>query len=198
MFTGASVTPRAMPPSKSSIFGWRVVNAVTAARSSSGECTSGAPVSIRRSYVVQSSASAQAAVTAPLSTIHGSRPRSVSPVAIRQTSPSAQGYTRGVTSVLSWSTVPLRSMSLPSMAWAIIAFRPVQKTAACTDTSTNWASPVASRRSWATSAPSALSTAAWCQVWGTVMRTGRRSGSPLSAIAPPIAASVRSVAWWWA
>ena len=30
------------------------------------------------------------------------------------------------------------------------------------------------------------------------MRTGRRSGSPLSAIAPPIAASVRSVARWWA
>ncbi len=117
-------------------------------------------------------------------------------MAIRQTSPSAHGYTSGVTSVLSCSTVPLRSMFRPSMACEIIAFRPVQNTAACTDTSTNWASPVATRRAWATSAPAALSAAAWCHVCGTVMRTGRRSGSPLSAIAPPIAASVRSVAWW--
>ena len=92
--------------------------------------------------------------------------------------------------------MPLRSMSRPWMAWAIIALRPVQNTAACTDTSTNWASPVCRRRSWATIAPSAPSTAAWYQVWGTVMRTGRRSGSPLSAIEPPIAASVRSVARW--
>ena len=34
-----------------------------------------------------------------------------------------------------------------------MALRPVQKTAACTDTSTNWASPVATRRAWATRAP---------------------------------------------
>ena len=142
----------------------------------------------------QSSPSTQSAVTAPLSTIQGSRPRTVSPVATRHTSPSAHGYTSGVTSVLSCRTVPLRSMSLPSMAWAIIACRPVQNTAAWTDTSTNCASPVSSRHWWATSAPTALSAAAWCHVWGTVMRNGRRSGSPLSAIAPPIAARVRSVA----
>ena len=39
-------------------------------------------MSIRTSYVVQSSASAQSAVTAPLSTIQGSSPPTVSPVAI--------------------------------------------------------------------------------------------------------------------
>ena len=33
-------------------------------------------------------------------------------------------------------------MFRPWMAWAIIAFSPVQNTAACTDTSTNCASPV--------------------------------------------------------
>ena len=70
-------------------------------------------------------------------------------------------------------------MFWPWIAWAIIALSPVQNTAACTETSTNCASPVASRRWCATSAASALSTAAWCQVCGTVMRTGRRSGSPL-------------------
>ncbi len=85
-------------------------------------------------------------------------------------------------------------MSRPWMAWATIALSPVQNTAAWTDTSTNWASPVATRRWWATSAPSALSAAAWYHVCGTVIRTGRRSGSPLRAIAPPIAAIVRSVA----
>ena len=85
-------------------------------------------------------------------------------------------------------------MFWPSIAEAIIACSPVQNTAACTETSTNCASPVSRRRSWATSAPSALSAAAWCHVWGTVMRTGRRSASPLSAIDPPIADSVRSVA----
>ena len=90
----------------------------------------------------------------------------------------------------------MRSMSLPSMAWAIIACSPVQNTAAWTETSTNCASPVSRRHWWATSAPTALSAAAWCHVWGTVTRSGRRSGSPLSAIAPPIAASVRSVAAW--
>uniref|UniRef100_A0A6J7P8T5 Unannotated protein n=1 Tax=freshwater metagenome TaxID=449393 RepID=A0A6J7P8T5_9ZZZZ len=113
---------------------------------------------------------------------------------MRHTSPSAQGYTSGVVSVESCSTVPLRSMFRPWMACEIIACRPVQNTDACTEVSTNWASPVFSRRKWATIAPSALSADAWYQVCGTVMRKGRRSVSPLTAIAPPIAASVRSVA----
>ena len=48
-----------------------------------------------------------------VSAIHGTRPTRVAEVATRQTSPSAQGYTSGVVSVLSWSTVPKRSMFRP-------------------------------------------------------------------------------------
>ena len=59
---------------------------------------------------------AHSSVTAPLAIIHGISPTSVADVAIRQTSPSAHGYTSGVTSVLSCSTVPLRSMFRPSIA----------------------------------------------------------------------------------
>ena len=49
--------------------------------------------------------------------------------------------------------MPLRSMLRPWIGWAVIALSPVQNTAAWTETSTNWASPVSRRRSLATSAP---------------------------------------------
>ena len=91
VLTGASVTPRAMPPSNSSIFVWRIVNSVITARTSASWWTSASDVSIRASYVVQSSASAHSWVTTPLSSIHGISPTSRAPVAMRQTSPSAQG-----------------------------------------------------------------------------------------------------------
>ena len=48
-------------------------------------------VSIRASYVAQFSWAAHSAVTAPLSTIHGTMPTSVADVAISTTSPSAHG-----------------------------------------------------------------------------------------------------------
>ena len=49
VLTGASVTPRAMPPSNSSIFVCRIVKSVITARMSSGWWTSASTVSIRAS-----------------------------------------------------------------------------------------------------------------------------------------------------
>jgi hypothetical protein len=91
VFTGASVTPRARPPSNSSALLWDRVNAMTASRVSSSEWASAPPVRNRASYVAQSSAAAHSRVTTPLSTIHGISPTSVAEVAMSTTSPSAHG-----------------------------------------------------------------------------------------------------------
>ena len=62
------------------------------------------------------------------------------------------------------------------------------------ETSTNCASPVERTRACARSAATAASAPAWRQTWGTVTRTGARSGTPCSATGPPSAAMVRSLA----
>jgi hypothetical protein len=98
------------------------------ARTSSAVCATGSPAPLRISQVSQSSAAAQSEDTLPASTIQGTSCSSVARVAISTTSPSAQGYTRGTLPVESCSMVPLRSMSRPMIACAIIACSPVQNT----------------------------------------------------------------------
>ena len=91
VFTGAIVTLRAMPPSNSSCLESRCRNTTIFSRTSSSGITRSSVVSIRASYVAQFSWAAHSAVTAPLSTIHGTMPVSVADVAISTTSPSAHG-----------------------------------------------------------------------------------------------------------
>ncbi len=91
VFTGAIVTLRAMPPSNSSCFECVARNTTICSRTSSNGMTRSSVVSMRASYVAQFSWAAHSAVTAPLSTIHGTMPTSVADVAISTTSPSAHG-----------------------------------------------------------------------------------------------------------
>ena len=68
------------------------------------------------------------------------------------------------------------------------------KTEACTEQSTCWPTPLRDRSASATRAPTTASQQPCIQAWGSVVRTGGRSGSPVTAICPLAATSVRSVA----
>ena len=65
-------------------------------------------------------------------------------------------------------------------------------TACCADTSTCWPRPLVARSVRASRAPTAASAPACSHAWGTAVRTGGRSLSPLSACEHPAARIVRS------
>ena len=165
-----------------------------AAKTSGTAWATGSPATTRCWYVDQSSSAQEASTT--LSSISQRMIFSVCPPVggAEATNPFLHGKITGRLMCPSCSSDPDRSKFRPWIAEASMPFSMVQVMAHWADTSTSCASPVRRMRACATSAAAAASAPVCRHTWGTLTRTGARSGLPCIDTGPPMAAIVRSAA----